>query len=96
MSLYNSESERPLELIIIDLCGTITPKTKARYLYLMLMVDECTRFKWVTMLNRLPTNDMENLTPYEGLKGMKPKLDHLRVFVCVAYMKTTQPNQKKF
>lgn len=47
-SLYRSE--KPLELISIDLCGPITPETKAGNKYFMLMVDDCTRFTWVSML----------------------------------------------
>ena len=35
--------------------------------------------------NRSPTKAVEGKTPYEALYGMKPKVQHLRVFGCIAY-----------
>lgn len=43
-------SERPLELVSMDLCGPITPETQAGNRYFMLVVDDCTRYMWVYLL----------------------------------------------
>ena len=42
----------------------------------------------VYILNRLPTRALSKQTPYEAWKGKKPNFDHLRIFGCVAHMKT--------
>ena len=34
----------------------------------------------VYLLNRLPTKALENKTSYEACHGVKPNIDHLRVF----------------
>lgn len=39
----------------------------------------------VYILNRSPTSALDRLTPHEALTGYKPKVDHLRVFGCLAY-----------
>ncbi|XP_076895611.1 uncharacterized protein LOC143548287 [Bidens hawaiensis] len=41
----------------------------------------------VYLLNRITTKTVANKTPYEGWKGSKPTLHHLRVFGCVAHVK---------
>lgn len=41
----------------------------------------------VYILNRIPTKGVKSMTPYEGLKGNKPTLHHLKVFGCVRYVK---------
>ncbi|KAD4179568.1 hypothetical protein E3N88_28159 [Mikania micrantha] len=41
----------------------------------------------VYLLNRTPTKALEGKTPYEALKGRKPRLSHLKVFGCKAYVK---------
>ncbi|KAM0008922.1 putative RNA-directed DNA polymerase [Helianthus debilis subsp. tardiflorus] len=43
----------------------------------------------VYLLNRVPTKGFENKFPYEGWKGMKPKLQHVKIFGCVGYVKKT-------
>ncbi|KAI3741687.1 hypothetical protein L1987_59361 [Smallanthus sonchifolius] len=43
----------------------------------------------VYILNRISTKGFKNKTPYEGWKGKKPKLHHVRVFGCVGYVKRT-------
>ncbi|KAC9923458.1 hypothetical protein E3N88_45065 [Mikania micrantha] len=46
------------------------------------------------ILNRSPTKSMKT-TPYEGIKGRKPRLEHLRVFGCVGYAKVLGGNLRK-
>ncbi|KAJ9551322.1 LOW QUALITY PROTEIN: hypothetical protein OSB04_015367 [Centaurea solstitialis] len=41
----------------------------------------------VYLLNRVPTKGVKNMTPYEGWKGRKPTLAHVKVFGCVAHIK---------
>ncbi|XP_076911757.1 uncharacterized protein LOC143569828 [Bidens hawaiensis] len=41
----------------------------------------------VYLLNRITTKAVANKTPYEGWKGNKPTLNHLKVFGCVAHVK---------
>lgn len=43
---------------------------------------------YVYIRNRLPTRALSNQTPYEAWTGSKPNLNHIRVFGCVAHMKT--------
>lgn len=45
----------------------------------------------VYILNRLPTKALSGETPYEAWTSVKPKLDHLRVFGCLAHVKV--PNR---
>lgn len=47
-SMYRSES--PLDLVSVDLCGPISPESKAGNMYFMLLVDDCTRYMWVYFL----------------------------------------------
>lgn len=42
----------------------------------------------VYILNRVPTRALSKLTPYEARYGRKPNLSYVRVFGCLAYMKT--------
>ncbi|KAM0051779.1 putative RNA-directed DNA polymerase [Helianthus debilis subsp. tardiflorus] len=41
----------------------------------------------VYLLNRVLTKSVKGATPYEVLKGEKPKLSHVKVFGCTAYVK---------
>lgn len=41
----------------------------------------------IYVLNRLPTRALSEKTPYEVWTGMKPNLEHIRVFGCVCHMK---------
>ena len=36
--------------------------------------------------NRSPTSAMEGMTPHEAWHGRKPRVEHLRVFGCTAYV----------
>jgi hypothetical protein len=49
----------------------------------------------VYILNRSYTRSANNKTPYEVWHGKKPNLHYLRVFGCVAHVKTTRPQLKK-
>ena len=45
-------AEKPLELIHDDLCGPIEPETLGRSKYFLLLVDDCTRMMWTSMLRQ--------------------------------------------
>jgi hypothetical protein len=49
----------------------------------------------VYLLNRSPTRSVEEKTPYEVWHGEKPSVQHIRVFGCVAHVKTARPMLKK-
>ena len=49
----------------------------------------------VYLLNKSPTKSLEGKTPYEAWTGIKPNVDHLRVFGCLAHLKTVLGNLKK-
>nr|GEW35960.1 zinc finger, CCHC-type [Tanacetum cinerariifolium] len=48
--------------------------------------DEAVRHA-IYILNSVPTKALEDITPYEAIKGKKPNLKDLRVFGCIAYAK---------
>ncbi|KAL8116442.1 hypothetical protein AgCh_022802 [Apium graveolens] len=48
----NFRWKQPLELIHGDLCGPITPATKAGNKYFLLLVDDCSRVMLVYILSR--------------------------------------------
>jgi len=49
----------------------------------------------VKVRNRLPTSSLENdISPHQAWFGVPPKLDHLRVFGCVAFAKIIHPITK--
>ena len=41
----------------------------------------------VHIVNRVPTKGVKEMTPYEGWKGKKPTLQHLKVFGCIGHVK---------
>lgn len=47
------------------------------------------------LLNRVATRALNEKTPYEGLRGKKPSIEHLRVFGCIAYAKVVAKLLKK-
>ncbi|XP_072087345.1 retrovirus-related Pol polyprotein from transposon RE1 [Arachis hypogaea] len=49
----------------------------------------------VHIMNRLPSNFLNNLSPYQALHNSLPDISHLRVFGCLAYASTLQANRKK-
>ena len=46
--------------------------------------------------NRCPTKAIDGMTPYEAWYGYKPKVKHLRVFGCDAYMHIPKDERSKF
>lgn len=50
----------------------------------------------VHLLNRSPSNAINDLTPYEVLNGKRPSITHLRVFGCVAYVLVDSKLRRKF
>ena len=49
----------------------------------------------VYLLNKSPMKSLEGKTLYEAWTGIKPKVYHLRVFGCLAHVKTISSNLKK-
>lgn len=47
------------------------------------------------LINRLPTRAVTGITPYEAWSEKKPHVEHIRVFGCLAHMKTPSANLKK-
>ena len=47
------------------------------------------------LINRLPTRAVTGITPYEAWSKEKAHVDHIKVFGCVAYMKTPSMHLKK-
>ncbi|KAL9996374.1 putative RNA-directed DNA polymerase [Helianthus debilis subsp. tardiflorus] len=48
------------------------------------------------IINRLPSDVIENKTPYEILYNRQPEYEHMRVFGCLAYYRNTETNGDKF
>lgn len=49
----------------------------------------------VYILNRLPTRALTNQTPYEAWENKKPEVSHIRVFGCLAHVKTPSVHNTK-
>jgi hypothetical protein len=49
----------------------------------------------VYLLNRSPTSTLNRMTPYEAWTGMKPDLEHIRVFGSLAYTHVPQHKRDK-
>ena len=49
----------------------------------------------VYLLNRSPLKSLEGKTPYEAWTRIKPNVDHLRVFGCLAHVKAVVCDLKK-
>lgn len=47
------------------------------------------------LLNHAPTRGLVGKTLYEAWHDRKPKVHHLRIFGCVAHVKTVKPHVKK-
>ena len=49
----------------------------------------------VYLRNRSPTKPVRDRTPYEAWMGIKPTVDHLRVFGCAAYAHISKEERRK-
>ena len=47
------------------------------------------------VLNRCPTLAVKNTTPEEAWSGMKPYVDHFRVFGCIAHVHVLEVRRTK-
>ncbi|KAD5507479.1 hypothetical protein E3N88_15182 [Mikania micrantha] len=47
------------------------------------------------ILNRVTTKALTSCTPYEAWSGIKPNVDHVKVFGCLAHMRISNPYPKK-
>ena len=48
------------------------------------------------LINRMPLQTLNNISPYEKLFHTKPNLSHLRSFGCLCYVSTTTVHRHKF
>ncbi|GKC49388.1 putative RNA-directed DNA polymerase [Tanacetum coccineum] len=48
------------------------------------------------VINRMPSDVIDNKTPYEVLYNQKPNYDYMRVFGCLAYYKSIETKGEKF
>ena len=49
----------------------------------------------VYLLNRLPTKSLKNKTPYEEWYGVKPFVNHLKIFGSICYYHVPEPKRSK-
>nr|GEV86236.1 retrovirus-related Pol polyprotein from transposon TNT 1-94 [Tanacetum cinerariifolium] len=49
----------------------------------------------IYILNSVPTNALEDITPYEAIKRRKPNLENIIVFGCIAYAKVPSQHLTK-
>lgn len=49
----------------------------------------------IYLLNRAPTKSLSGKTPYEVWHDVKPAMEHLRTFGCVAHVKNVKPHLNK-
>ena len=47
------------------------------------------------LINRSPTSAVEGMTPHEAWYGRKPRVEHLRVFGCTAYVHVPKDERGK-
>ena len=57
-------ASRPLELIHGDICGPFAPETLGGSKYFLLLVDDCTRMLWVSLLK-------QKLEAFKAFKSFK-------------------------
>ncbi|KAJ0568794.1 putative RNA-directed DNA polymerase [Helianthus annuus] len=48
------------------------------------------------IINKLPSTTINNKTPYEIIYNQKPNYDHMRVFGCLSYYRSTETRGDKF
>lgn len=49
----------------------------------------------IHILNRSPTHSVQNMTPEEAWNGLKPNIDHFRIFGCVTFAHIPDEKRKK-
>jgi hypothetical protein len=49
----------------------------------------------IYLLNRAPTKSLVDKTPYEAYYNRKPRVEHLRIFGCIAHVKIVTPHLQK-
>ena len=68
-------ASRPLELIHGDLYGPFAPETLGRSKYFLLLVDDCTRMLWVSLLKQ----KLEAFKAFKSFKAQAEREKELKV-----------------
>ena len=69
---------RPLQLIHGDLCGPFSPETLDGSKYFLLLVDNCTRMLWVSLLKQ----KSEAFEAFKSFKVQAEKEKELKIICC--------------
>nr|GEV18182.1 hypothetical protein [Tanacetum cinerariifolium] len=95
-------NQEKLYLLYMDLCGPIRVKSVNRKKYILVIVDDYSRFTWVKCLrskDEAPDFIIKFLkmiqTPYELLHGKLPYLSFLHVFGALCYLTNDSENLEK-
>lgn len=47
------------------------------------------------LIKRIATRSLQDQTPYEALRGRKPNISHMCIFVCIGYAKIDKVHLRK-
>ncbi|GJY60215.1 retrovirus-related pol polyprotein from transposon TNT 1-94 [Tanacetum coccineum] len=74
-------TESKLELLHMDLCGPIRVASINGKKYILVIVDDYSRYTW----NHSIVHTRHNKTPYELIHGIKPNIQYFHVFGSLCY-----------
>ncbi|GJZ81698.1 retrovirus-related pol polyprotein from transposon TNT 1-94 [Tanacetum coccineum] len=96
-----TSTESKLELLHMDLCGPIRVASINGKKYILVIIDDYSRYTWVNFLrtkdeapdmiidfvnqNRSIVHTRYNKTPYELIRGRKPNIQYFHVFGSLCY-----------
>ncbi|KAJ9566100.1 hypothetical protein OSB04_002066 [Centaurea solstitialis] len=105
-------SKSPLSLIHMDLCGPMKTVSLAGRKYVLVIVDDYSRYTWTSQLpqylwaeavntacytqNRSIIHRRFGKTPYHVLFGRIPNIDYFKVFGCPCFVLNETENRGKF
>ncbi|GJY75765.1 retrovirus-related pol polyprotein from transposon TNT 1-94 [Tanacetum coccineum] len=83
-------TESKLELLHMDLCGPIRVASINGKKYILVIVDDYSRYTWAIATacfthNRSTVHTLHNKTPYELIRGIKPNIEYFHVFGSLCY-----------
>ncbi|GJV90703.1 retrovirus-related pol polyprotein from transposon TNT 1-94 [Tanacetum coccineum] len=87
-----SSTESKLELLHMDLCGSMQVASINGKKYILVTVDDYSRYIWAEAIvtacftqNRSIVHTRHNKTPYELIRGRKPNIQYFHVFGSLCY-----------